>query len=108
MLRLYHADLTIPQIYFLEKKVFAFAKCEVIAENDGQIVELRSNDSVRALNYMLPPLRVMTLAMAGEKHNPKNPAHGYWAPIVVGYEGNEYVLPETSPQWLLESLRRHL
>ena len=34
-LRLYHANLTIPQIYFLEKNLFAFAQCEVSAEDDG-------------------------------------------------------------------------
>jgi len=112
-LRLYHADLTIPQIYFLEKDLFAFAKCEAMVDDKGRIIEIVSKDSVRALDYALPPLRVMTLSLDGdvsrrETMNPKNPAHGYRAPIVVGYDNREYVLPESSPKWMLESLRRHL
>lgn len=112
-LRYYHADLTIPQFYFFEKDVFAFAQCEVMFDDSSRIVELTSTDSVRALDYTLPPLRVMTLSLEGdvsfrETNNPKNPAHGYRAPLVVGYEGKQYVLPDTSPRWMLESLRRHL
>lgn len=107
-LRYYHADLTIPQFYFFEKDLFAFAKCEVLADETGRIIELACNDSVQALDYALPPLRVMTLTLDGEKHNPKNPAHGYRAPVVIGYDGNEYVLSDRSPQWMLESLGAHL
>ncbi len=107
-LRYYHADLTIPQFYFLDKDLFAFARCEVTVDAVGRILELTGDDTVRALDYTLPPLRVMTLAMEGERGNPQNPAHGYRAPLVVGYEGKEYVLPETSPRWMLESLRTHL
>ncbi len=107
-LRYYHADLTIPQFYFFEKDLFAFAQCEVVVDEDGHILEMASDDSVRALDYALPPLRTMTLALEGEKENPRNPAHGYRAPIVVGYEGNEYVLTEASPKLMLEMLRAHL
>lgn len=107
-LRYYHADLTIPQFYFYEHDLFAFARCSVTVDDKGHILEITAEDSPAALDYSLPPLRMMTLALEGEKYNPKNPAHGYRAPIVVGYEGQEHVLPETSPKWMLESLRRHL
>lgn len=117
-LRYYHADLTIPQFYFFEKGVFPFARCAVRVAEAGRILEIAAEDSLAALDYALPPLRVMTLAMEGEvplsggslreTTNPKNPRHGYRAPLVVGYDGQEYVLADTSPQWMLESLRRHL
>lgn len=107
-LRYYHADLTIPQIYFFKKDVFAFARCEVWVDEAGHILEMVSQDSVRALDYALPSLRVMTLAMEGEKYKPKNPSHGYRAPLIVGYEGQEYVLTDASPTLMLQTLRAHL
>lgn len=107
-LRYYHADLTVPQFYFFEKNLFAFARCEAQVDGAGRILEIESRDSLEGLNYALPPLRTMTLEMQGEKENPQNPAHGYRAPFVVGYEGHEYVLTETSPRWMLQSLRAHL
>lgn len=107
MLRYYHADLTIPQFYFFEKDVFPFAKCNLTVE-DNKILEIAADDSPRLLDYALPPLRMMTLAMEGEKENPQNPAHGYRAPIVVGYEGSEYVLTDDSPKLMLQTLRAHL
>lgn len=107
-LRYYHADLTIPQFYFFEKNVFPFAKCDVVVDENGHILELKSDDRVEMLQYELPPLRIMTLAMEGAPENPQNPAHGYRAPLVVGYEGNEYVLTDASPQWMLQTLRMHL
>lgn len=108
-LRYYHADLTIPQFYFFEKNVFPFARCDVMVDGDGRILEIAcDDDSVRKLNYTLPPLRVMMLSLDGERENPKNPAHGYRAPLVVGYEGREYVLTDASPRLMLETLRLHL
>lgn len=107
-LRYYHADLTIPQFYFFEKNVFAFAECQVLVDDTGRIVEMMTDDSVDKLDYTHPPLRFMTLALEGEKHNPKNPAHGYRAPLVVGYDNQEYVLTDESPKLMLETLRGHL
>lgn len=107
-LRYYHADLTIPQFYFFEKNLFAFAKCEVTVDENGRILEIESKDSVEALDYELPPLRTMALAMEGETHNPKNPAHGYRAPVVVGYEGTEYVLSDTDGKATAQALQMHL
>ena len=66
-LRYYHADLTIPQFYFFENNLFAFAHCQARVDREGRILEIESRDSIDALNYTLPPLRTMTLEMEGKE-----------------------------------------
>lgn len=106
--RYYHADLTIPQFYFFENHAFAFAKCELRVDETGRIRKFQSHSAQQDLDYDLPMLRFMTLSMEGMRENPQNPAHGYRAPLVVGYDGSEYVLTDASPRLMLQTLRKHL
>lgn len=103
-----HADLTIAQIYFFERELFPLCNCNVRVNEQNEILEIAADDSPWALDYALPPLKVMTLRLEGELYSPKNPAHGYRAPLEVGYDGREYVLTLDEPREMLLSLRSHL
>lgn len=107
-LTLYHADLSIPQFYYFRRNVFPVAKVDVNVDEQGRILEMETQDSPGAVEYELPPLRTMTLSIEGDSTHPQNPCHGYRAPIVVGYEGREYVLDDASPARMLKTLRSHL
>jgi DNA polymerase II len=107
-LQYFHADLQVAQFYHYERKVFPFAYCHLVIDDSGQIIEIGTEDSPSALDYPLPPWRVMHLAMEDEDaERPRNPRFGYRAPLQLTYDGCTYILQgETRP--LLERLREHL
>ncbi len=107
-----HADLTIAQFYFFERDLFPLCKCEVEIDADGNILNIAANDSRWALDYELPPLRVLRLRLEPESaergYRAKNPAHGFRAPLQVEYDERCFVLDLDKPRAVMARLREHL
>lgn len=107
----YNADLTLAQLYFFERALFPLARCHAVVDAHNNILEIHACDSPWALQYALPPLRVMTLRMDGGMDAPddsRNPNHGFRAPLEIGYEGFTYELAWESPRELALSVAHHL
>lgn len=90
--RLYNADLMLPTLYCWEKGVFPLARVEAEADREGGMVSLSCADDPWALDYELPPLRIMQLRLAGLSH--VNPAHGRRGTLEVEADGETYSLDD--------------
>lgn len=97
----YDADIAIPQRYALARDTFPLAYTAVEHEN-GYIQALETRDSPWAVDYALPPLRVMTLQLAGEL---RNPDRGYRSDLLVGIEGKQLRFPRRKSRQLIHGMR---
>ena len=79
----YNADISLPQMYFLERNTFQLAFCHFIVDDDRRILTLHADDSPWAMDYRLPPLKRMVIRMEGDAVNPN---HGYHAPLIIETE----------------------
>ena len=70
----YNADLSPAQFYYFEKGLFPLAYCEIQTDAAGWITDLEVKDSRWDLEYRLPPLRTMSVRLAGQAANPN---HGF-------------------------------
>ncbi|MBI5650401.1 MAG: hypothetical protein HZC40_08150 [Chloroflexi bacterium] len=105
MLDLFTADLSIAQVYFFERGVFPLAFCEAIVNDANLIVAMNTNDSRWALEYRLPPLRVMVLQMEGEHLNPN---HGHRGALEITYEDRTYGISADDPREIIARVRAYL
>ena len=97
----YDADINIPQRYILARDIFPLAYVAVEHE-DGRIRSIETRDSPWAVDYSLPPLRVMTLQLAGEL---RNPDRGYRADLLVGIEDKQLRFPRRKSRELIHGVR---
>ncbi len=86
--RLYDSDLMLASLYAWQKDVFPLARVEVDADEEGSILALACQDDPWALDYELPPLRIMEMRLAGLSH--VNPAHGRRGALEIEIEGESY------------------
>jgi DNA polymerase-2 len=94
----YDADIPLPQRYALARNVFPLAYCSVEHEA-GQIRQIEALDTPWEVEYRLPPLKVLTLRLAGE---PEDPARGHRGDLLVEVDGREHVFKrERSRQLVL-------
>src|SRR5512143_1871526 len=98
----YNADLSPAQFYYFEKGLFPLAYCEIEASANGWITDLEAKDSRWDLEYRLPPLRTMSVRLAGQSANPN---HGFRGEIEVQTEDRVCVLDAGDPRELLLTLR---
>jgi DNA polymerase-2 len=101
----YDADLAPAQFYYFEKGLFPLAYCEIQADASGWITDMEVRDSRWDLDYRLPPLRTMSVRLAGQSENPN---HGFRGEIEVQTENRVCVLDADDPRELLLTLSRLL
>ena len=83
-LQFYQADVSLPQLYFYDRRLFPLARCEAEATDDGTIREIRALDSPWDTAYATPPLSILELALDGASPNPN---HGGAFHLVVRIDG---------------------
>jgi DNA polymerase elongation subunit (family B) len=91
--RLYNSDLMLASLYCWQKNVFPLARIEVETDTDGHVLALACRDDPWALDYELPPLRIMELRLAGLSH--VNPAHGRQGALEIEIDGQTHVLDDS-------------
>lgn len=103
--QLYNADLAIAQFFFFERRVFPLAYCELVVSDAGEIVDIGTDDSRWAMEYRVPPLRIMGLQLEGDDLNPN---YGHRAPLEISYDNRTYVVQVTDTREVIASVREHL
>ena len=98
----YNGDISLPQMYFFARNAFPLAFCHFVLDGGNQIIAIDVDDSPRALDYELPPLRRMVIRLEGDAVNPN---HGYRAPLLVETEDSVRELNGDDPREMLETLR---
>jgi DNA polymerase-2 len=101
----YNADLSPAQFYYFEKGLFPLAYCEMQTDAAGWIADLEVKDSRWDLEYRLPPLRTMSLRLAGQAENPN---HGFRGELEIQTEDRVCVLDAGDPRELPLTLRQLL
>lgn len=92
-LRLYNSDLMLAPLYCWERRVFPLARVEVDADEQGHVRALQCQDNEWALDYELPPLKLMRLRLEG--HARVNPNHGRRGALEVEIEGDTCLIDES-------------
>lgn len=107
-LQFYQADVSLPQLYFYDRRLFPLARCEAEAADDGTIREIHAVDSPWDTAYAMPPLSILELSLDGASPNPN---HGGTFHLVVRIDGQERRLEHGDHAELLASfnalLHRH-
>ncbi|MBI3552885.1 MAG: hypothetical protein HY077_10240 [Elusimicrobia bacterium] len=104
---LYSADIPLVQAYHYDRGHFPLAFCSFESEGE-RLVSWELRDDPWAVDYELPPLKVMRLKLsASEIAGRLDPNHAPRGRLIVGLEGREHEL-EGSMQDQLETLARRL
>ncbi len=101
----YNADLAPAQFYYFEKDLFPLAYCEIQANASEWITDIEAKDSRWDLDYPLPPLRTMSVRLAGKSENPN---HGFRGELEIQTEDQVCVLDSSDPRELLLTLSKLL
>lgn len=100
----YDGDISIPQRYALSRGVFPLAYCEV-EHRGGNITHIQSLDSPWAIDYRIPPLRLMTLRLTGEM---RDPARGHRGDLLVSIEKRQFCFPRARSRELVRGMQHLL
>ncbi len=104
---LYDGDIHLAQAYHYDRNHFPLAFCDFEVE-DGRLIAWELKDDPWALDYPLPPLRYMHLALTGSDVSGRiDPNHAARGSLSIGIEGRTFVL-EGEPEEQLDSLAHHL
>ncbi|MDH5640971.1 MAG: hypothetical protein OEY28_06725, partial [Nitrospira sp.] len=87
----FHVDVSLPQRYFYDRRLFPLAHCEVELTADGLIRAIQALDSPWDTDYAMPPFTIMELSPDGVSPNPN---HGGCGRLVVRIDGEERVLED--------------
>jgi len=98
---LFTCDIPLAQRYCYDRGVFPLAWCEWEATAEGELRTLTVRDDPWAVDYPLPPLRVLELKVEGELVNPR---HGHRGRLEVSWDGTTRLLDSDDSESLLESL----
>ncbi|HSN04592.1 MAG TPA: DNA polymerase domain-containing protein [Nitrospira sp.] len=85
----FHVDVSLPQRYFYDRRLFPLASCEAEVTKDDRILTIQSLESPWDTDYILPPLTIMELSPEGGSPNPN---HGGQSSLIVHIDGDERVL----------------
>ena len=97
--QLYNSDLMLESLYCWERGIFPLSRVEVETHNGTEVAFLECHDDSWALDYELPPLRVLKLRLEGLGQ--VNPAHGRRGPLEVEIDGERRLLDEADePVWM--------
>ncbi|HUO34313.1 MAG TPA: DNA polymerase domain-containing protein [Candidatus Acidoferrum sp.] len=92
-IRLYNSDLMLASLYCWERNLFPLARVEADVDAEGQVLHLACADDPWALDYELPPFRIMEIRIAGLSH--VNPAHGRRGALEVEIDSETYSLDDS-------------
>jgi DNA polymerase-2 len=92
-LQLYNSDLMVASLYCWEKRLFPLSFVEVEADHDGKILSIACRDDEWALNYEMPPLKIMQIRLSGLARI--DPTHGRRAALEIEMDGTCWELDET-------------
>ncbi|MBP9128430.1 MAG: hypothetical protein KBG07_06645, partial [Elusimicrobia bacterium] len=104
---LYNADIPLVQNYHYERDHFplAFGQFDF---DDGQLTHFHIQDSPWSVDFSLPPLRFLHLALAGSEFSGAvNPRHASRGGLIVRHEDMTHIL-EGDPAEQLETLDRRI
>ncbi len=96
-LTFYNIDLMPSQFYYFTKNLFPLARCEILPDSTGHILNIRATDSKWDLDYALPPLKIMSLRLDGAE----NPNHGFRGALQVQTEQGAWTLDSNDPHKML-------
>lgn len=102
---LYNCDISLPQLYFFERRLFPLACCAIACLDAGKVLSIRALDSPWDLDYSLPPLRSLHLKLEGDLINPN---HGWRGKLEVHDGETCHVLEGDDPKELISLLNGHL
>lgn len=91
-LQLYNSDLMVASLYCWEKRIFPLAYVEVETDQEGKIHSIECRDDEWALNYEMPPLKIMQIRLAGLSRI--DPTHGRRAALEIEMDGTRWELDE--------------
>jgi DNA polymerase-2 len=97
----YNADISLEQRYVLQRGTFPLAYCNLEIEA-GRIQHLQNLDSPWELDYALPPLRIMSLRLAGDMQDPER---GHRSDLLVEIEGQVTRFPRRKSRQLVLGVR---
>jgi len=92
-LQLYNSDLMVASLYCWEKKVFPFARVEIEADAEGNIQTIECHDDEWAIEYELPPLKIMQIRLGGLSRI--DPNHGRHTALEIEIDGRCWELNES-------------
>jgi DNA polymerase II len=92
-LQLYNSDLMVASLYCWEKNLFPLAYVEVEADEEARILAIECRDDEWALDYEMPPLKIMQIRLAGLSRI--DPTHGRRAALEIEMDGTCWELDET-------------
>jgi DNA polymerase-2 len=108
----YNADISPTQMYFYERGLFPLARVQVETDANARILEIENCDSQWALDYDLPPLKLMTVKLedaAESCQSSINPNHAARPrPLEIGVEDTTRVLLADDPREMLIRFRELL
>lgn len=102
----YNADVSPTQIYFYERNLFPLARVTVATGADNSILEIENGDDAWAVEYALPPLKLMTVKLEGDAANPNHNARS--RPLEISVEDTTRVLVDDDPREMLIRFRELL
>lgn len=113
----YNADVAPAQIYYYEHNLFPLARVQVETDANNRIAsnriaEIENHDSQWAVDYALPPLKLMTIRLEGEGEsfadsiNPNHDARP--RPLEISVEDTTRVLIADDPREMLIRFRELL
>lgn len=112
----YNADVSPTQIYYFERGLFPLARVQIETDASNRltsnntashrIAEIENRDSQWALDYELPPLKLMTVKLEGDATNPNHDARP--RPLEISVEDTTRVLIADDPREMLIRLRELL
>jgi DNA polymerase elongation subunit (family B) len=85
----FHVDVSLPQRYFYDRKLFPLVHCEVDLTVESRIQSIQALESPWDTDYGFPPLTIMELSPDSPSPNPN---HGGRGSLVVRMDGEERVL----------------
>lgn len=91
-LQLYNSDLMVASLYCWQTNVFPLARVEVEADENGNVQRMERRDDEWALDYELPPLKIMQIRLVGFSRI--DPNHGRRAALEIESEGRCFELDE--------------
>jgi DNA polymerase-2 len=92
-LQLYNSDLMVASLYCWEKRLFPLSFVQVEADDEGKVLSIACRDDEWALNYEMPPLKIMQIRLSGLARI--DPTHGRRAALEIEMDGTCWELDET-------------
>jgi DNA polymerase-2 len=100
----YNSNIPVAQMYLYERQVFPLARCVFEVSPDGRLERLTLEDAFDAIEYEVPPLKIMKI------DNDQNglPAKFFkHLQLDLTYEGTTYSIEHNDPVEALEALNWH-